>query len=289
MIGLSSTSIITGLLLKFFSRVRIVQIPQLHRDFIFRDELAKLLYKLKKWLLVYLINFKIVQPLLIVYSREEENMVKCFTRNVIRIPLGIDLERYGELSVSTKNKSKDFNKKLVLLHVGDIHRNKFPLFALEVMRLLKEQIGDRVELIAVGRIHRGYFKKLMSKVKEYGLERNIKFKGIVPLSELLTYWGEANVFVLFSASEAGPFAIFEALTMEIPVVATRVGIVPELEEKGMLLAANYGDKNDMAAKIMKVWKNKDLRDFLIKKAKSMLPYYDMKYFLKTVYQTLIED
>ena len=290
-IGCSLSSIIIALLLKLFSCVKIVQIPQLHKDFIFRDKFARFLYELRKWLAIYLINFRIVQPVLIVYSREEENMVRRFARNVVRRPLGIDLKglESGEFSLVAESKSKDSDEKLILLHVGDIHRNKFPLFALEVMRSLKEQTDGRVELIAVGRIHQRHFRKLMEKIKEYELENNIKFTGVVPPDELLTYWKKADVFVLFSASEAGPFVVLEAMAFGVPVVATRVGMVPELEEKGMLLAADYGDKNDMAAKIIELWRNKDLRESLVKKAKSELPNYDIKYFLETVYQQLIAN
>ncbi|MEM4488590.1 MAG: glycosyltransferase family 4 protein [Desulfurococcaceae archaeon] len=280
------TCIFIALLLRLFSpEVRIVQIPQLHRDFIFRDKIAKFLYKLKKWLFIYLINFKIVQPTLIVYSREEEKMVVPFARNIIRRSLGIDLEKYTKIRKELNIKAH--NEKLTLLHIGDIHRNKFPIFALEVMKALKELTNNRVRLIAVGRIHKGHYKKLREKMRSYGLENIIQFTGLVSEDDLLKYWRSADVFVLFSASEAGPYVVLEAMAHGIPVVATRVGIVPELEARGMLLAANYGDVDGMVNKIIKLWKDEKLRSSLIRKATDQLPSYDTKYFLEVVYQTLI--
>lgn len=285
-VGCSLTCIFIALLLRLFSpEVRIVQIPQLHRDFIFRDKIAKFLYKLKKWLFIYLINFKIVQPTLIVYSREEEKMVVPFARNIIRRSLGIDLEKYTKIRKELNIKAH--NEKLTLLHIGDIHRNKFPIFALEVMKALKELTNNRVRLIAVGRIHKGHYKKLREKMRSYGLENIIQFTGLVSEDDLLKYWRSADVFVLFSASEAGPYVVLEAMAHGIPVVATRVGIVPELEARGMLLAANYGDVDGMVNKIIKLWKDEKLRSSLIRKATDQLPSYDTKYFLEVVYQTLI--
>jgi glycosyltransferase involved in cell wall biosynthesis len=289
-VGSTWTSTITALLLRLTSsHIKVIQIPQMHRDFIFRDNVAKLLYKLKKWIMIFLLNFKIVQPTLIVFSREEESIVKPFAHNIIKRPLGIDLERYVELATLIKRRlgAKPPKEKLILLHVGDIHRNKFPIFAVEVMKTLKESVGAKVKLIAVGRIHDKHYKRLREEIRRYGLEDVIEFTGLVPKDELPNYWWYADIFVLFSASEAGPFTVLEAMAMGVPVVATRVGIVPELEEKGTLLAVRYGDVNGMVAKILRLWKDENLRNTLAKRARSELIKYDIRYFLETVYQVLI--
>ncbi|MEM2425055.1 MAG: glycosyltransferase family 4 protein [Candidatus Bathyarchaeia archaeon] len=286
-VGTCLTDILIALSLRLFSPgTRIVQIPQIQRDFVFRNKIAKFLYKLRKWVFVYFINFKIVQPTLIVYSREEEDMVRPFVRNIIRRPLGIEL-KYVDRHGDKKSNVDICGKKLTLLHVGDIHRNKFPLFALEVMKKLKEVTGGKVKLIAVGRIHSGHYKKLREKMREYGVENTIRFTGLVSGDELLKYWESADVFVLFSASEGSPHVVFEAMLHRVPVVATRVGIVPELEARGTLLAAEYGDVDGMTKHILKLRKDKKLIASLVQKAMRDLPNYDVKYFLETVYHTLL--
>jgi glycosyltransferase involved in cell wall biosynthesis len=288
-IGSSWTSTIIALLLRFMRpHIKIVQIPQMHRDFVFRDKVAKLLYKLKKWIMIFLLNFKVVQPTLIVFSREEESIVRPFARNVIIRSLGIDLKRYSELAnlVEKKLSTKASKEKLILLHVGDIHRNKFPLFAIEVMKKLKEIIGNKVKLIAIGRIHYKHYERLKKEIKRYNLENVIEFTGLVSEDELLKYWQEADIFVLFSVSEAGPFVVLEAMALGVPVIATRVGMVSELEEKGMLIAVHYGDVDDMVTKILRLWRDENLRSYLIKRAKSELPTYDIEYLFETIYQTL---
>lgn len=288
-IGSSWTSTIIALLLRLTCpHIKIVQIPQMHRSFIFRDKVAELLYKLKKWIMVFLLNFKVVQPTLIVFSREEESIVRPFARNVIRRPLGIDLERYGKFVnlVKTRLSVKASKERLVLLHVGDIHRNKFPLFAIEVMKKLKEVIGSKVKLIAVGRIHHKHYEKLRKEIRRYGLEDVIEFTGLVSEDDLLKYWQEADVFVLFSASEAGPFVVLEAMALGVPVIATRVGMIPELEQRGMLMAVNYSDVNGMVTKILKLSRDENLRNHLVERARNELPKYDIRHLLETVYQVL---
>jgi glycosyltransferase involved in cell wall biosynthesis len=289
-IGSSWTSTIIALLLRLTCpHIKIVQIPQMHRSFIFRDKVAELLYKLKKWIMIFLLNFKVVQPTLIVFSREEESIVRPFAQNVIRRPLGIDLERYGKLAnlAGTRPSAKVSKKKrLILLHVGDIHRNKFPLFAIEVMKKLKEVIGSKVKLIAVGRIHYKHYERLRKEIRRYGLEDVIEFTGLVSEDDLFKYWQEADVFVLFSASEAGPFVVLEAMALGVPVIATRVGMIPELEQRGMLMAVNYGDVSGVVTKILRLWRDENLRNHLVERARNELPKYDIRHLLETVYQML---
>jgi glycosyltransferase involved in cell wall biosynthesis len=289
-IGSSWTSTIIALCLRLTCpHIKIVQIPQMHRSFIFRDKVAELLYRLKKWIMIFLLNFKVIQPVLIVFSREEESIVRPFAHNVIRRPLGIDLEKYGKLAnlAGTRPSAKVSKKKrLILLHVGDIHRNKFPLFAIEVMKNLKEVIGSKVKLIAVGKIHYKHYERLRKEIRRYGLEDVIEFTGLVSEDDLFKYWQEADVFVLFSASEAGPFVVLEAMALGVPVIATRVGMIPELEQRGMLMAVNYGDVSGMVTKTLRLWRDENLRNHLVERARNELPKYDIRHLLETVYQVL---
>jgi len=290
-IGTNTTFSIVALLLKLLKRqIKIIQIPQLHKDFIFRDPIARFLFELKKWLFIYFVNFGIAQPIVIAFSDQEKDLIKPFVRNVVKQPLGIDIKRYEEVASLIDNMKKHIDArkdKLILLHVGDIHRNKFPMFALEVMKVLKETLGDKVMLIAVGRIHERHYKKLREKIRQYDLEKNICFTGLVSEDRMVEYWSKADIFVLFSASEAGPFTVLEALALGIPVVATRVGIVPELERRGMLLAVNFNDVNNMVSKILMLWQNENLRRSLIEKAKKEITKYDINYLFEIIYQLII--
>lgn len=80
--------------------------------------------------------------------------------------------------------------------------------------------------------------ELESQAKILGLAPCVHFLGVRhDIPEILA---ELNVFTLASRMEASPMSILEALSCETPVVATRVGSVPDTilhEETGFLVAS----------------------------------------------------
>jgi glycosyltransferase involved in cell wall biosynthesis len=72
---------------------------------------------------------------------------------------------------------------------------------------------------------------LRQQVKKLGMGDYVEFLGLrLDVPHLLT---NADIFVLPSVSEGLPISILEAMTTGLPVVATRVGGVPELVEEGV--------------------------------------------------------
>ena len=69
-----------------------------------------------------------------------------------------------------------------------------------------------------------------------------EFKGYVPTCEILDYYtrNHPDCFITLSATEGGaPVSIAEAMGCGIPIIATKVGGVPEMvDENGILLAEN---------------------------------------------------
>lgn len=68
-------------------------------------------------------------------------------------------------------------------------------------------------------------------------EKNILFRGEISNEAVATEMQQANALVLFSRYENSPCAIIEALCCGLPVIATRVGGIPELvnENNGILV------------------------------------------------------
>jgi glycosyltransferase involved in cell wall biosynthesis len=61
---------------------------------------------------------------------------------------------------------------------------------------------------------------------------NVKFLGALPQAEVAGWLGAANVLVLPSRHEGMPNAVVESLASGVPVVASRVGGIPELVDEG---------------------------------------------------------
>jgi glycosyltransferase involved in cell wall biosynthesis len=83
-----------------------------------------------------------------------------------------------------------------------------------------------------------------------GVRDRVRFVGALPRPEVLGLMAAADAVVLSSAWENFPHGLVEALAMGTPVIATRVGGVPEIVEDGRNgLLAEPGNAGDFAAAV----------------------------------------
>jgi glycosyltransferase involved in cell wall biosynthesis len=75
--------------------------------------------------------------------------------------------------------------------------------------------------------------ELEAMVHARKLEDHIEFLGRIPHDQVPLLMHEADLFVFPSLSEATPRVVMEAMAMTLPVVATRVGGIPEMIEDGV--------------------------------------------------------
>jgi glycosyltransferase involved in cell wall biosynthesis len=111
--------------------------------------------------------------------------------------------------------------------VGNINPIKGHVHLLQSIAQLEEHCGP-VAVPIVGRIldsRAEYFEKLKRLRTQLGLDDTVNFVGYrSDIPQILSLF---DVFVLPSVAEACPISVLEAMAMERPVVATRVGGVPE--------------------------------------------------------------
>jgi glycosyltransferase involved in cell wall biosynthesis len=127
-----------------------------------------------------------------------------------------DLKNYR-----TKKKSAGIKK---LLFVGRIERTKGIYEILEAMKELK---SEKIELLIMGPFQDNE-KKIRSLCKKYEIENKVKFLGMIVGKRRYMYFNEADVFILPSYYEGLPLTIIEAMAFGLPVVATKVGAIPEV-------------------------------------------------------------
>jgi len=83
---------------------------------------------------------------------------------------------------------------------------------------------------------------------ELGLDGAVHFHGILPKTEIAAILGTAHVFVLASRFDNNPCVLVEAQAAGLPIVATRVGGIPEIVT-GYGLLAERDDVGGLAARI----------------------------------------
>lgn len=89
----------------------------------------------------------------------------------------------------------------------------------------------------LGRFYRGedrevYVRELEAAVAAAGLERYVTFHDAVPYDEVSRFYRQAAVVVNPSLSESFGRSLIEAMAVAVPVVATRVGGMPEIVDHG---------------------------------------------------------
>jgi len=156
----------------------------------------------------------------------------CSQHRIVREP--VNSKKFSVSRVPQESRRK-FRHQLdmapsdyIIGSIGNISPVKGYEYLLNAVPLVLERVQD-VQFVIIGAIfdtQKEYEKKLRSLVNSLGLINNIKFLGYRDdISELLVSF---DVFVLPSIAEGTPIAILEAMAMEIPVVATRVGGVLDL-------------------------------------------------------------
>jgi glycosyltransferase involved in cell wall biosynthesis len=89
-----------------------------------------------------------------------------------------------------------------------------------------ESLGDcEVELQLIGSGQE--YKRIHRYVLEQGLSDRIKLLGYIPRDQLPKYYAHAEIFILPSLSESFGQVLLEAMSCGLPVIASRVGGIPE--------------------------------------------------------------
>ena len=116
---------------------------------------------------------------------------------------------------------------VVIGTVGRLVPVKGHAILLDATRILQASIGN-VALVLVGD---GPLRKdLEANAKRLGLEKSVIFAG--QQDQSYDFMNMMDVFVLPSLHEGIPMVVLEALALQRPVVATRVGGIPEVIEHG---------------------------------------------------------
>ena len=147
------------------------------------------------------------------------------------------------------------NGERLLVHVSNFRPVKRPMDCVEILAKVRAEgvnarlvmVGDGPELSAV-RYHG----------EQLGMNGNIVYVG--KQANIADYLGVADVFLLPSELESFGLAALEAQACEVPVVATRIGGIPEVVndgESGFL--SDVGDVDKMSVDTLKLLGDEDLR------------------------------
>lgn len=127
-------------------------------------------------------------------------------------------------------------------------------------------------------------KNIQQLVHELDVEKKVLLLGLQNRIELMRIYHQLDVLLLPSHYEGVPLTMLEAMSMGIPVVATRVGGMAEvLEGTDGGLLAEPGNLEKMAEHVLRLLRNRELAETLGRNARKLVQeQYDLAARVRTL-------
>ncbi len=181
------------------------------------------------------------------------------------IPNFICAKHYTRVEESDLRVELAPNGEKLLVHVSNFRAVKRPIDCVEILAKVREKdanaklimVGDGPERAAC------YYQATQLGVKDY-----VEFVG--KRENIADYMGIADVFLLPSELESFGLAALEAQACEVPVVASRVGGIPEVVTDGETgFMSDVGDTEKMSEDVLKLLGDETMRRKFGEKAREM--------------------
>lgn len=170
---------------------------------------------------------------------------------IVTIPYGIDVARFAHLRARPTPDRPRFT------FVGFFGEHKGLSVVAEALNHLEPLKGRfHVALVGEGEL----LEPLRRHVREGGWERWVSLPGKIDNARIDGVYAETDVLLLPSIwPENHPVTITEAMVSGIPVIASRIGGIPEMVEEGVTgFLAEPGDPRHLAAQMARFIENPDL-------------------------------
>jgi alpha-1,6-mannosyltransferase len=161
----------------------------------------------------------LVEAVVVASRFSAEEFLRVGGRNVVQIPLGVDLDTFRPLSTVD---SRARSHAVGLIMVGRLSTEKSPELALECLRVLRESNVD-AHLTIVGD------GPLRSRMERQAAGLPVRFTGHVAARDVVAaLLAASDVAISPSSAESFGLATLEALACGTPVVVPSAGAAPEL-------------------------------------------------------------
>lgn len=281
-------TLLYGWLIKFFvPKLRLMHTCHSHaeydrEDFESTDAFWK--FSLRKRFILFLIK-RHQKPVLTVSENTRERLIRGGLKKneVVALPNGIDTCFWKRDGVEPVLR-KEFGLQSENILVGTVARITYdkdlPTF-FEVARQVSEKIPEVVFAI-VGDGNGDELQQARSEVERLGLGKRVLFTG--HRNDLKEVYSSFDVFLMTSRTEGMPNTVLEAMSLQLPVVSTAIGGVPELVVDGETgILCPVGDTTTLAKAVASLVANEELRNsFGLAGRKRIEEHFDFVKRVKTM-------
>jgi len=208
------------------------------------------------------------------YYIQESRFLKRYEDKVVEIPNGVNIDYFAV--PYSKDECRERlglnNGKNVVLYLNALYPLKGPRILLKAIPKIMKEHKDTIFVFVGG----GDVNKYKEISEEMGVRKHVRFTGYVEENVKPLYYNASDVFVLPSIETFESFGIvnLEAMACGVPLVASKIGGVPDVVkngENGLLVPPKNSDA--LGDAIMSLLENEEIRKKMGKKGKEMVKNY----------------
>ena len=189
-----------------------------------------------------------------------------------------------EEKAATKNKYSE--GKEYFLYAGAIHPRKNLMTLLKAFSVFKKRQQTNMKLILTGRLAWKY-ESFAESLKSYKYRNDVVMTGYVKEEELVKIIGAAYGLVYPSLLEGFGVPVLEAMQCDVPVITSINSSMQEIA-KDAALFADATSYNDIADKMMMLYKDETLRKQLIEKGRLTAGQYSWNKTADLLWKSIVK-
>lgn len=185
---------------------------------------------------------------------------------------------------ATKKEYTDGKEYFVF--TGPIHPRKNPMNLLKAFSVFKKRQQSNMKLVMAGRLAWKY-EKFLTDFNNYKYRNDVALTGYVEEKELAKIVGAAYALVYPSYFEGFGVPVLEAMHCHVPVITSMNSPMQEITE-GAALYVDPSNYEDIADRMMRLYKDENLRNELIKKGQSITSRYTWDKTADLLWQSILK-
>lgn len=181
------------------------------------------------------------------------------------IPNFICGDHYKRLIDSPLRKELAPNGEKILVHLSNFRAVKRPLDCVEILAKVLQK-GGNARLVMVG--DGPEYSAVHHRARTLNVLDKVEFVGKQP--KIADYLGASDISLLPSELESFGLAALEAQACELPVVASRVGGIPEVINDGETgFLSDVGDTEKMSDDVLRLMNDDEMRESFGKRGREL--------------------
>ncbi len=216
------------------------------------------------------INYKFFKTIPVALSEEvQETICNTYKVNKKIVPIVFN---GSDLTKCIVKENYEIENTFKILHIGRFAKAKNHAMLIRIFEQLKKEIPNaELNLIGQGDL----LEDIKKMVNEKKLEKSVKFLGVK--NECYSNLVAADLFLFPSIYEGMPMVLIEAMGTGLPIIASKVGGVPDMikdKHSGILVDL---DEQEILKSVIELSNNKEYREKIGKQAVLEAEKYSSKY------------